>query len=131
MSMDSVGDFLTSIRNAGMARHETVDVTSSKLKEAVAKVLKENGYIRGFKVAKESSISLMRVYLRYDNKGRHIIRKVSRVSKPSRPVYVDSKSLTKVRAGFGIAILSTNKGVVSNEQAALQNVGGEVLCQVW
>ena len=129
--MDSIGNFLTSIRNAGMVGYETVDVVSSKLKESIAASLKDAGYIRSFKVAKGHGMSFMRVYLKYDEKRVHCIKKISRVSKPSCSVYRSAKSLGEVRSGFGIYILSTNKGVMTNRQAMKQNVGGEVLCEVW
>ncbi len=129
--MDTLGDFLTRIRNAGLARHEKVDVLCSNMRVGVAKILKETGYIRDFRVAKDSKQGVMRVYLRYTGDGKHAIEKVHRVSRPGRRMYVGSKEIPSVRSGFGLAILSTNKGIVSGEQAAELKVGGELLCKVW
>lgn len=129
--MDSLGDFLTRIRNAGMARHEKVDVPSSNLRVGVANILKETGYIRDFKVAKDSKQGIMRIYLRYNSKNRHVIQRIYRVSKPGRRSYVSSDKIPSVRNGFGLAILSTNKGIMSGDEARKQNAGGEVLCKLW
>ena len=129
--MDTIGDFLTRIRNAGMARHEKVDVPSSNVRVGMAKVLQEAGYIKNFKVAKDGKQGVMRVYLKYDDNGGHLINKVSRVSRPSRRMYVKSSDVPKVRSGYGLAILSTNKGILSGDEASSLNVGGEVLCRVW
>lgn len=129
--MDTIGDFLTRIRNAGMAGHEKVDVPSSKMRQGLAAVLQERGYIRDFKVAKDGKQGLMRVYLKYTAEGEHVINKLSRVSTPGKRIYVKSKEIPSVRSGYGLAILSTNRGVVSGESAAEQKLGGELLCKVW
>lgn len=129
--MDTVGDFLTRIRNAGMAKHESLDIVSSKLREGIAQVLHQSGYIRGFKVAKDKTRQLMRVYLRYTESGDHIIAKVQRVSKPGCRVYVKRDGIPEVRSGYGIVVMSTNKGVMSGKLAKEKDVGGEILCQVW
>jgi small subunit ribosomal protein S8 len=129
--MDTIGEFLTRIRNAGMAKHEKVDIPSSNARVGIAKILLENGYIRSFKVAKDGKQGVMRVYLRYDEKGKHTITAIDRLSRPGRRLYVRSKEIPQVRNGYGIAILSTNKGIVDGSTAATQNLGGELLCQVW
>ena len=129
--MDTIGDFLTRVRNAGMAKHEKVDVPSSNMRMGIAKVLQEAGYIRSYKTAKDDKQGLMRVYLRYDKNGHHVITRVHRVSRPGKRAYVGAAEIPRVRSGYGVAILSTNKGVVSGEQAVKENVGGEVLCQIW
>jgi small subunit ribosomal protein S8 len=129
--MDKVGEFLTRIRNAGFAKHDKVDMPSSKMRLGIAKVLQEAGYIRSFKVAKDSKQGLMRVYLRYDPRGRHAIAQMERVSRPGRRVYVHSDRIPQIRSGFGLTILSTNRGVVSGDDALKQNLGGELLCKVW
>lgn len=129
--MDTIGNFITRIRNAGMAKHEKVDVPNSNMRVGLAKVLKDAGYIRSYKVAKDGKQGVMRVYLRYDQVGTHTIKKIHRVSKPGKRIYVSANEIPKVRSGFGLAILSTNKGVLSGEEAAQQNVGGELLCKVW
>ena len=129
--MDTIGDFLTRIRNAGMGSHDKVDVPSSNMRAGIAKILQDSGYIRSFKIAKDGKQGMMRGYLKYDNDGAPAITKVHRVSRPSRRVYVGSKDVPEVRSGYGLAILSTNKGILSGETATEEKVGGELLCQVW
>lgn len=129
--MDTVGDFLTRIRNAGLAGHEKVDVPGSRLRMGIAKILQEAGYIRSFKFARDDKQGVMRVYLKYTSHGSPVIKKMQRVSKPSRRIYVKANDVPKVRSGYGLAVLSTNKGVLSGEDAVKLNVGGEVLCRVW
>ena len=129
--MDKVGEFLTRIRNAGLAKHEKIDVPSSNMRVGIAKILQETGYIRSFKVARDSRQGIMRVYLKYTEKGSHAISAVERVSRPGRRVYVNSTQIPTIRSGFGVTILSTNKGILSGEQAKTQNVGGELLCKLW
>ncbi len=129
--MDTVGDFLTRIRNAGMARHEKVDVPSSNLRKGIAAILKEHGYIKNFREAKDGKQGIMRVYLNYDAKGRTAIDTISRVSTPGKRVYVKATEIPEVRSGFGISVVSTSKGILSGKQAAQQNLGGEYLLKVW
>ena len=95
------------------------------------KILLENGYIRSFKVVRDGKQGVMRVYLKYNDKGRPIITAIDRVSRPGRRVYVKSTEIPKVRDGFGISIISTNRGVVDGDKAKLDNLGGELLCSVW
>jgi len=129
--MDMIGDFLTRIRNAGLAKHEKVDVPSSNMRVGLAQILQDNGYIRSFKVAKDGRQGIMRVYLRYLENGHHAITHISRVSRPGKRKYVKSSEIPEVRSGFGLLVLSTNKGILSGKDATKINVGGEVLCQVW
>lgn len=129
--MDTIGEFLTRIRNAGMARHEKLDVPASNLRVGIAKILLENGYLRSFKVAKDGKQGVMRVYLKYNDKGKPLISAVDRVSRPGRRIYVKAKDIPSIRNGFGISILSTNRGIVDGDKAKLDNLGGELLCQVW
>lgn len=129
--MDTVGDFLTRIRNAGMARHEKVDVPSSNLRKGIAAILKEHGYIKNFREAKDGKQGIMRVYLNYDAKGRTAIDTISRVSTPGKRVYVKATEIPEVRSGFGISVVSTSKGILSGKQASEQNLGGEFLLKVW
>lgn len=129
--MDMIGDFLTRIRNAGAAAHEKVDVPSSNMRVGLAQVLQENGYIRSFKVAKDGRQGVMRVYLKYLPNGKHAMGNISRVSRPGRRFYVRSDEIPKVRSGFGLVLLSTNKGIVSGDDAVKMNIGGELLCQLW
>lgn len=129
--MDTVGDFLTRIRNAGTARHEKVDVPSSNMRKGIATVLKEHGYIKNFREAKDGKQGIMRVYLNYDAKGKTAIDTISRVSRPGRRVYVKASDIPEIRSGFGIAVVSTSKGILSGKQAAEQKLGGELLLKVW
>lgn len=129
--MDTIGEFITRIRNAGAARHEKVDIPSSNVRVGIAKILLENGYIRSFKVVRDGKQGVMRVYLKYNEKGRPVISAIDRVSRPGRRVYVKSTEIPRVRDGYGIAILSTNRGVVDGDKAKTDNLGGELLCNVW
>ncbi|HRO66133.1 MAG TPA: 30S ribosomal protein S8 [Pseudobdellovibrionaceae bacterium] len=129
--MDMVGQFLTMIRNAGASRHEKVDMPASNMRAGIAQILADEGYIRSFKVAKDSKQGIMRVYLKYDEKGSHAILNVKRVSTPGRRIYVKSDEIPVVRSGLGISILSTSKGVMSGKQAIDQQIGGELLCTIW
>ncbi len=129
--MDTIGDFLTRIRNAHGARHEKVDVPASNMRQGIAKVLKEQNYISNFKTVKDSKQGMMRVYLKYNDEGKPAISRMKRYSKPSRRQYVKASDVPNIRAGYGLAILSTSNGILSAGQAKEQNVGGEILCVVW
>jgi small subunit ribosomal protein S8 len=129
--MDTIGDFLTRVRNAGAARHEKLDIPASNVRVGIAKILLEQGYIRSFKVVRDGKQGVMRVYLKYNEKGKPIITAIDRVSRPGRRVYVRSTEIPRVRDGFGISILSTNRGVVDGDTAKKDNLGGELLCNVW
>jgi small subunit ribosomal protein S8 len=129
--VDTIGDFLTRIRNAQAARHEKVDVPASNMREGIAKVLKEQNYISHYKVVKDGKQGMMRVYLKFDDEGQGKISRLKRYSKPSRREYVKAKEIPNIRAGYGMSILSTSKGILSGGQAKEQNLGGELLCVVW
>ncbi|MFS4458078.1 30S ribosomal protein S8 [Bdellovibrio sp. HCB2-146] len=129
--MDTISQFLTMIRNAGASKHEKVDLPASKMRAGIAQILVNEGYIRSFKVAKDSKQGIMRVYLKYDEAGNHAITAIDKVSKPGRRVYVKSDSIPTVRSGMGMTILSTSKGIMSGKQAADQKIGGELLCALW
>lgn len=129
--MDTIGEFLTRIRNAGASKHEKLDVPSSNLRAGLAKILQETGYIRSFKTARDGKQGIMRVYLKYDERGQHVINTVKRISRPGRRVYVGSTEIPNVRSGYGICILSTNRGIMSSDEARKQNLGGEIICQLW
>jgi small subunit ribosomal protein S8 len=132
MSMsDPMADMLTRIRNAGRAKHKSVDIPGSQMKTALAGVLKEEGFIRNFKFIKDNKQGILRVYLKYEQNDRHVIYGVQRVSKPSRRVYVGSKDIKPVLNGLGISVLSTSKGLLTDKQARNENIGGEVLCAIW
>ena len=132
MMTDPVSDMLTRIRNAGRAGHADVVCPASKVKLGIANVLSAEGYIDG--VSEETDDAghpQIRIELRYNDEGELIIDGMRRVSRPSRRVYVGAKEVPKVRNGLGIAVLSTPKGVVSDTTARTENVGGEVMCEVW
>jgi small subunit ribosomal protein S8 len=128
---DPIADMLTRIRNAGKAKFGSVDIPGSKLKTELAKVLKDEGYIRNYKFIKDDKQGILRVYLKYGQGERTVIYGVKRVSKPSRRIYVKSQDIKPVLNGMGIAILSTSRGIMSDRTARRENVGGEILCNVW
>ncbi len=127
---DKISDFITRIRNAGAAGHKTVDVPYSKLKYAIAEILKDNGFIADMEKIDDSVQGTLRLKLKYYNK-QPVIRELKRISKPGRRIYVPADRLPRVRNGLGTAIISTSIGVVSDKQARNKNVGGEVLITVW
>jgi small subunit ribosomal protein S8 len=132
MSMtDPVSDMLTRIRNATTVRHDRTDIPASKMKLEIAKILKQEGFIRTFKTLEEGPQGLIRIYLKYAEDGEPAIHGVERVSKPGRRVYRGVDDLPKVRAGLGVAVISTNRGVLTDEQARSLRVGGEILCEIW
>ncbi len=127
---DQIGDFLTRMRNAGSAGHKTVDAPASKMKANIAELLKDQGFIEEFEKIEDGVQGTIRVTLKY-YKRQPVIRKITRMSKPGRRVYVSSDNLPRVYNGLGIAIMSTSKGVITGKQAKKLNVGGEVVCTVW
>ena len=132
MSMtDPIADMLTRIRNAGGARFDKVDIPASRMKINLARILKEEGFIKNYKVIKDNRQGILRVYLRYADHQQPLIQGLKRVSKPGCRVYAGATGIPRVLAGLGTVILSTPKGVQTGRQAKKDNVGGEVLCQVW
>ena len=132
MSMtDPIADLLTRIRNATMVRHDRTDVPASKMKLEIAKILKQEGFIRTFKLLEEGPQGTIRIYLKYADDGEPAIHGLRRVSRPGRRVFKGVEGLPKVRNGLGVAVVSTNRGVLTDDQARSQSVGGEVLCEVW
>ncbi|MDR1301655.1 MAG: 30S ribosomal protein S8 [Treponema sp.] len=128
---DPVADMLTKIRNAGMAKHEKVDIPASKLKLEIVKILKIEGYIKNFKKTNQDGISVIRVFLKYDEQTGSIIHGIEKVSKPGRRVYTGYKNMPRVFNGYGTLIVSTSIGVTTGKKAAEKKVGGEVICTVW
>jgi len=129
--MDTVSEFLTRVRNAGESRHEKVDVPASKYRTSLAEILVGLGFIRSFKVAKDSKQGVMRVYLKYDEAGEHAISNIQRVSRPGRRVYVKADEIPVIRSGMGTTIVSTSQGLMSGKDAQAKNLGGELICKVW
>lgn len=133
MSMtDPIADMLTRIRNAIMARHEKVNIMSSKINNEVALILKDEGYIRNFQTIKDDREKILQIYLKYDeNEKTNVIQGLKRISTPGRRVYVKKENIPGVLNGLGIAILSTNKGIFTDKNCRKLGVGGEVLCYIW
>ncbi len=133
MSMtDPIADMLTRIRNGAQASHPSVDVPASKLKVALAKVLKEEGYIENYELKNDAGkFQVLTITLKYDSKNKPVISKLVRVSKPGLKTYSKAKNLEKVLGGLGIAVISTSKGLMTDRKARKENIGGEVLCYVY
>ncbi len=132
MSMtDPIADMLTRIRNAGGARFDKVDIPASRMKINLARILKEEGFIKNYKVIKDNRQGILRVYLRYIGHQQPLIQGLKRVSKPGCRVYTGHTELPKVRGGLGVAVISTSQGVITDRQARKLSVGGEVLCEIW
>jgi small subunit ribosomal protein S8 len=132
MSMtDPIADMLTRIRNAGHARFDKVDIPASRMKISLARILKDEGFIKNYKVIKDNRQGILRVYLKYGDQQQSLIQGLRRISKPGRRVYAGSEELPRVQGGLGVAVISTSKGVVSDRQARKMQVGGEVLCEIW
>jgi small subunit ribosomal protein S8 len=132
MSMtDPIADMLTRIRNAGHARFDKVDIPASRMKISLARIFKDEGFIKNYKVIKDNRQGILRVYLKYGEHQTPLIQGIQRVSKPGRRVYAGSEELPKVQGGLGVAVISTSKGVVTDRQARKLQVGGEVLCEIW
>lgn len=128
---DPIADFLTRVRNALLAKHETMEVPASKLKWRVAEILKAEGYIADAQLVGEGRHRVIRIGLKYDPGEVSVIQSLRRVSKPGRRVYVTADQLPRVLNGLGVAIISTSRGVMSDRECRRMNVGGEVMCQVW
>lgn len=131
MMTDPIADMLTRIRNANMAKLEKVDVPASKLKIELTKILKDKGFIKSFKVIRDRKQGVIRISMKYMEGYEKVITGLKRVSTPGRRVYVDKTEVPQVMGGYGIAILSTSKGILTDEACRSEGVGGEVLCNVW
>ena len=129
---DPIADMLTRIRNANTAKHDTVDVPASKTKESIAQILLKEGYIKSYDIVEDGKFKTIKITLKYGaDKNEKIISGLKRISKPGLRVYTDVENMPKVLGGLGVAIISTNKGVVTDKEARAMNVGGEVLAFVW
>ncbi|HHJ40033.1 MAG: 30S ribosomal protein S8 [Methylothermaceae bacteria B42] len=130
MSMsDPIADLLTRIRNAQMVGKASLEIPSSKLKQAICQVMADEGYIQGYEVVKDGVKELLKVHLKYFN-GKPVIENIERISKPSRRIYKTKDELPKVQGGLGIAIISTSQGVMTDKQARQKGCGGEVICTI-
>ena len=132
MSMsDPIADMLTRVRNAIKAKFDTVDIPGSNIKLELAKILKQEGFIKNYKFTQDSKQGILRVYLKYTETHSNVVLGIKRISKPSRRIYMKAKDLTPVLNGMGISILTTSKGIMTDKMARRENVGGEIICNVW
>lgn len=128
---DPIADMLTRIRNASSVRHDYVDIPASRLKKELARIFKEEGYIRDYKVMQGDKHPVIRVFLRYGTGKTRVLTGIRRISKPGLRVYAGKDEIPRVLGGLGVAVLSTSKGVLSDRQARKEGVGGEVICYLW
>ena len=128
---DTIADMLTRIRNANSAKHDTVEVPGSNMKKAIAQILLDEGYIKGFQFAEDGKQGVIKIALKYGEGKTQVITGLRRVSKPGLRIYTSCEDMPKVMKGLGVAILSTSKGVMTDRQARKENVGGEVLAFIW
>ncbi|MGI6413627.1 MAG: 30S ribosomal protein S8 [Syntrophomonadaceae bacterium] len=128
---DPVADFLTRIRNGNMVMHETVEIPSSKLKVEIARILKEEGYIKEFEYIEDGKQGIIRVYLKYGPNKQRVITGIKRISKPGLRVYVKKDDIPRVLGGLGTAVVSTSKGLMTDKKARKEGLGGEVICYIW
>ena len=128
---DPIADMLTRIRNANSAKHKTVDVPSSKMKTAIAEILFKEGYIKSFEIISDENQGIIRITLKYDEKGTRVIDGIKRISKPGLRVYANREELPRVLNGLGTAIISTSQGLKTDKEAREAGMGGEVLAYIW
>ena len=128
---DPIADMLTRIRNANSAKHKTVDIPASKIKTAIAEILYREGYIKAFELINDENQGIIRITLKYDEKGIRVIDGIKRISKPGLSVYASKEDLPKVLNGLGIAIISTSQGLKTDKEAREAGIGGEVLAYIW
>lgn len=128
---DPVADMLTRIRNANSAKHETVDIPASKLKKAIAEILNEEGYIKGYQIIDDGKQGIIKITLKYGANKEKVLSGLKRISKPGLRVYASRDELPRVLKGLGIAIVSTSQGIMTDKKARAKNIGGEVLAFVW
>jgi small subunit ribosomal protein S8 len=128
---DPIADMLTRIRNANLRRHEVVEMPLSKMRLGIAKILKEEGFIQGYKVIREGDFQRLRLHLRYVGQDLPVITGLRRISRPGLRAYVGKDKIPSVRRGLGVAILSTSKGLMTDKESRRKQIGGEVLCHVW
>ncbi|MBM3212272.1 30S ribosomal protein S8 [Candidatus Poribacteria bacterium] len=132
MSMtDPIADMLTRIRNANIARHDKVDIPASRLRDEIARILMEEGYIKSYRLMDVENKKVLRLYLKYSRDKQRVISGLRRVSKPGRRVYMNKKELPRIIGGFGTAIVSTSHGIMTAVQSRKEGFGGEILCYIW
>ena len=128
---DPIADMLTRVRNASSVQHDTVDIPASNIKKEIARILLEEGYIKGYDVIEDGKQGLIRMQLKYGKNGEKVITGIKKISKPGMRVYADRNNVPKVLNGIGISVISTSNGIVTDKQARELGVGGEVICYVW
>ena len=128
---DPIADMLTRIRNANTAKHETVDIPASNMKKAIAEILNNEGYIKGYQIIEDGKQGVIRVTLKYTSNKEKVITGIKRISKPGLRMYAPADELPRVLKGLGIAIISTSKGIMTDKEARKLHIGGEVLAFVW
>lgn len=128
---DPIADMLTKVRNASRAKHEKVDISTSKMKLQIVKILKNEGYIKNFKKVSKDGFSFVRIFLKYDEKQGPVLHDIQRVSTPGRRVYSGYRRMPRVFNGHGVLVVSTSVGVITGKSASEQKVGGELICTVW
>lgn len=128
---DPIADYLTRIRNANMAKHDSVEIPASNIKKSISEILKREGFIRDYEVADDNKQGVIKVFLKYGPNGERVISGLKRISKPGLRNYVSAEDLPKVLNGLGIAIVSTSAGVITDKDARQKNVGGEVIAYIW
>ncbi len=131
VTTDPIADFLTRIRNANMVSHPTVEIPGSKMKLAIAAILKDEGYIKDFEFIEVGRQGIIRVYLKYGPNREKVITGIKRISKPGLRVYVNKDNIPRVLGGFGTAVISTSRGLMTDKRARKEGVGGEVVCYIW
>lgn len=131
MTTDPIAEMLTRIRNANMARHERVDIPASRMKLEITKILKDKGFIKAYKVLKDDRQNIIRISLKYTKGNERVIGGLKRISRPGRRVYVGKDEIPLVMGGYGVAILSTPKGVLPDDVCRQVGIGGELLCYIW
>lgn len=128
---DPIADYLTRIRNANMAKHDSVEIPASNIKKSISEILKREGFIRDYEVSDDNKQGVIKVFLKYGPNGERVISGLKRISKPGLRNYVGAEDLPKVLNGLGIAIVSTSAGVITDKEARQKNVGGEVIAYIW
>jgi len=128
---DPISDYLTRIRNAGRANHNYVDIPASRMKAELCKIMLTQGFLGGVKYIEDNKQGMLRVYIKYTRDQQHVIEGMKRVSKPSRRVYTGTKSLPRVLGGYGLAIISTSQGILTDADCRKRGIGGEILCEIW
>ena len=131
MLTDPIGDMLTRVRNAVKAKQRKVDVPASQIKVSIVDIWKKSGFVRNYKLYRQEQKGVLRIYLKYAEKNRSIIQGIKRVSKPSRRVYTSCIEMPKVLDGIGVAIVSTSRGIMTDQTARENRLGGELLCTIW